>query len=301
MTPGLSVEGWVLLTRATEGCTTAVPLNPNCVRRAGGGRGDAAAGELSARADPSTLACAGGCAGAGASCGEVRAVADGALLAAGGTAASRGARLAAPAAGGLEDGALGARASGALASAACVSEVGPRRDEAAALDDDGASAAAELDGIGDSERMRRLLSQTGVKKPERRSKSPTLKLLDGLGDSMSRSSVVMLCSPVAQVVARHRPFACCSAASRANTRDFVAERRQRTSPREGRGGDNLGVSALLAQLPVGAPAAVGRSRSSTHVAWLCASLPIPGSPGTLAQPRVQIFSNSSSWPSAEQR
>jgi hypothetical protein len=53
------------------------------------------------------------------------------------------------------------------------------------------AGAAEL-GIGDSERIRRLLSQTGVKKPDRRSNSPTLKLFDGFWDSVSRSSVVML-------------------------------------------------------------------------------------------------------------
>jgi hypothetical protein len=48
------------------------------------------------------------------------------------------------------------------------------------------------DGGRDSERRRRLLSQTGVKNPDRRSTSPTLKLLDGLEDSVSRSSVLML-------------------------------------------------------------------------------------------------------------
>jgi hypothetical protein len=48
------------------------------------------------------------------------------------------------------------------------------------------------DGGRDSDRRRRLLSQTGVKKPDRRSNSPTLKLLDGLEDSVSRSSVLML-------------------------------------------------------------------------------------------------------------
>jgi hypothetical protein len=61
-------------------------------------------------------------------------------------------------------------------------------DAGADLDETGAPAL----GIGDSDRIRRLLSQTGVKKPERRSNSPTLKLFDGFWDSMSRSSLVML-------------------------------------------------------------------------------------------------------------
>jgi hypothetical protein len=56
----------------------------------------------------------------------------------------------------------------------------------------GADAAALDEGTGDSERRRRLLSQTGVKNPDRRSNSPTWKLFDGLLDSVSRSSVVMV-------------------------------------------------------------------------------------------------------------
>ena len=64
-------------------------------------------------------------------------------------------------------------------------------DETAARADAGADAAAPEDGMGDSDRILRLLSHTGVKKPDKRSNSPTLKLFDGLEDSMSRSSVVM--------------------------------------------------------------------------------------------------------------
>jgi hypothetical protein len=74
----------------------------------------------------------------------------------------------------------------------------------------GADAAALEDGIGDSERRRRLLSQTGVKKPERRSNSPTSKLFEGLADSVSRSSVVIVvlasCSTGSCVGSQRRPL-----------------------------------------------------------------------------------------------
>jgi hypothetical protein len=68
---------------------------------------------------------------------------------------------------------------------AALSLLGPRAEL-------GVDAAALDDGIGDSERRRRLLSQTGVKNPESRSTSPTLKLFDGLAESVSRSSVLMV-------------------------------------------------------------------------------------------------------------
>jgi hypothetical protein len=72
-------------------------------------------------------------------------------------------------------------------------------------DEIGADAAALEAGTGESARKRRLLSQTGVKKPDRRSTSPTLKLA-GLLDSMSRSSVVMVAprADLADVARRRR-------------------------------------------------------------------------------------------------
>jgi len=81
-----------------------------------------------------------------------------------------------------------------------------------ALEERGASPAfAErgvepglLAGMGDSERIRRLLSQTGVKKPDKRSKSPILKFFEGLEDSISLSSLLMVFPRVGHGVARRR-------------------------------------------------------------------------------------------------
>jgi hypothetical protein len=68
-------------------------------------------------------------------------------------------------------------------------------DEAGAGVELEAEAAALDAGTGDSERIFRLLSHTGVKKPDSRSNSPTLKLFEGLEGSRSRSSVAMLFNP----------------------------------------------------------------------------------------------------------
>jgi hypothetical protein len=79
----------------------------------------------------------------------------------------------------------------ARSEATPLSEARPPSD-GAPREEVGAEAAALDDGTGDSERRRRLLSQTGVKNPLNRSNSPTLKLFAGLLDSMSsRSSVVI--------------------------------------------------------------------------------------------------------------
>jgi hypothetical protein len=87
----------------------------------------------------------------------------------------------------------GVASAGALPSIGMGAEPGLEAlEEGGAFTEGGAPAAAFDEGTGDSERILRLLSQTGVKKPDKRSNSPTLKLFEGLDGSMSRSSVVML-------------------------------------------------------------------------------------------------------------
>src|SRR5688500_9405386 len=101
-----------------------------------------------------------------------------------------------------------ARAAAAFAAAAFIPVALAPISGATALWEEGVASprfddTGPLEGMGDSERIRRLLSHTGVKKPDKRSKSPTLKFFDGLEESMSLSSVVMVFPRVAHGVARH--------------------------------------------------------------------------------------------------